>query len=149
MADPKDNGDPERGKRIAALRRQRLDISQGALAKRLDIDKTTVHRWERGATPHGESLQRLAQALGCSAEYIMSGREPPQSRNGHSEAPPELVELQRRIEAGAFPLATHVEPWMLELLRDMRIPADRSLTFEFYHNALVSMITHQGPKRHP
>ncbi len=63
---------------IAELR-QRLGLSQAAMAKRLDVPKNTVSRWETGATtPDGESLAAiysLGMEVGVQAQFFTPVRQ--------------------------------------------------------------------------
>jgi len=63
------------GERIRILRKQR-PLSQGALGKLIDKDGQYVSKLERGvlSSVTTETLERLADALGCSTDYLL-GRE--------------------------------------------------------------------------
>ena len=57
------------------VRRLSLDISRPALAAQADVSESTVCRWELGgATPTAEKLGNLADALGCTADFLL-GRD--------------------------------------------------------------------------
>lgn len=67
-----------RGQRIRSMRKA-LGLNQGALAKLVGADQSTVSDWENekvGAEPSAEVLMKLVDALGGSAEYIMRGYDP-------------------------------------------------------------------------
>jgi transcriptional regulator with XRE-family HTH domain len=63
------------GKRIRTLRVQ-CSLSQGALGKLIDKDGQYVSKLERGVLTSvtTETLERLADALRCSTDYLL-GRE--------------------------------------------------------------------------
>lgn len=60
------------GRRDSFIRRRRAaGFSQEGLAERLQVDRTTVARWERGkAEPHPYTRARLAEALGTSVDQL-------------------------------------------------------------------------------
>ncbi|WJK43268.1 helix-turn-helix transcriptional regulator [Solwaraspora sp. WMMA2056] len=60
------------GRRDSFIRRRRAaGFSQEGLAERLQVDRTTVARWERGkAEPQPYTRARLAEALGTSVDQL-------------------------------------------------------------------------------
>lgn len=69
---------PEHHRRVTYLREWRkfCKLSQETLADRLEIDRTTLSRIERGELPYNQDfLERAAVALGCEPEDILS-RDP-------------------------------------------------------------------------
>lgn len=64
------------GKRIRMLRTQR-SLSQGALGKFIEKDGQYVSKLERGvlSSVTTETLERLADALGCSTDYLLGRKE--------------------------------------------------------------------------
>ena len=65
------------GARIAALRR-RKNISQGELARRLQVSPSAVGMYEQGRRePSAELLVRLARELEVSVDYLLTGRPLP------------------------------------------------------------------------
>ena len=67
------------GERIRMLRTQR-SLSQGALGKLIAKDGQYVSKLERGvlSSVTTETLERLADALGCSTDYLL-GRKAEES----------------------------------------------------------------------
>lgn len=63
---------PTFGERILILRR-RNDLTQRELAKMAGINSNTLARVERGEVKDlaGQSIARLARALGCSGDYLL------------------------------------------------------------------------------
>ena len=56
------------GERIMALRKEK-SISQTELAKRLNVSRQAVSKWEQGvSSPDTERLIRLAEILGTEVE---------------------------------------------------------------------------------
>jgi transcriptional regulator with XRE-family HTH domain len=54
--------------------RTRLGLTQTDLADKVGISYVQIGRYEkRGATPSAEVAQRLADALGTTADYLVSG----------------------------------------------------------------------------
>ncbi len=63
------------GSRISELRKQH-HISQGQLAKLLDISRQSVSKWENDqASPDTLNLIRLADVLEADVEYLATGRQ--------------------------------------------------------------------------
>ena len=64
------------GERIMALRKEK-NISQTELAKRLNVSRQAVSKWEQGvSSPDTERLIRLAEILGTEVEYLATGTHP-------------------------------------------------------------------------
>lgn len=58
------------------LARQRVPISQSKLAAQLGVTQNMLWRWENGRKlPRISNLVRLCQALQCSLDYLIVGRE--------------------------------------------------------------------------
>jgi transcriptional regulator with XRE-family HTH domain len=59
--------------RLRELRKQK-DLSQGELGLLTDLHYTHIGRYERGASrPSGDTLKRLADALGVTSDYLLEG----------------------------------------------------------------------------
>lgn len=59
--------------------REARGISQESLAQMLDVDRSTVAKWETSDVyPRGEKILALADALRCSIDALF-GRTPPQA----------------------------------------------------------------------
>lgn len=55
--------------------RRSLNLTQEKFAEKCDVNRVTVSSWENGKyAPEGDTLQRVASALGVSTDYLM-GRE--------------------------------------------------------------------------
>lgn len=79
------------GSLIAKLRLDR-DMGQEKLAELLQVDKSTLSRWERGLNPpKAYQLQRIAMALGCPAEWLLN---PPDAMSDLDRA------IQAAVEQG-------------------------------------------------
>ena len=64
------------GARIMALRKEK-SISQTELAKRLNVSRQAVSKWEQGvSSPDTERLIQLAEILGTEVEYLATGTHP-------------------------------------------------------------------------
>ena len=56
--------------------RKRRGLTQEQLAEQLGISVMTVRRWEWGQrTPRAEELQKLAEALGTTTDYLLNGEK--------------------------------------------------------------------------
>lgn len=64
------------GERITKLRKDK-DISQGELARRLEVSRQAVSKWEQGlSSPDTNKLIQLAQILDTEVEYLATGIHP-------------------------------------------------------------------------
>ena len=64
------------GERISSLRKEQK-ISQGQLAKALDVSRQAVSKWENDlSSPDTIKLIQLAEVLNTEVEYLASGRKP-------------------------------------------------------------------------
>lgn len=64
------------GERIANLRKEK-NISQSELAKRMNVSRQAVSKWEQGSSsPDTERLIQLAEILGTEVEYLATGIKP-------------------------------------------------------------------------
>ncbi len=80
------------GERISELRKNK-ELSQGELAKLLDISRQAVSKWENDQTsPDTLRLIRLADVLETDVEYIATGN--------HStvKQPPQVITVDKIIE---------------------------------------------------
>ena len=56
--------------------REKQNISQAEVARRLEISQQAISKWESGeADPRSDKLLPLAAILGCSVEELLSGTE--------------------------------------------------------------------------
>lgn len=59
-----------------AMRRERANLLQSEVAERLDIDRSTVAKWETGTNmPRADKLPLLAKMYGCSIDQLFVGDE--------------------------------------------------------------------------
>lgn len=73
------------GARIRS-RRVLLDLSQSELARRLEIDKMLLYKWETGrCKPSLSSAERLAEALEVTVDWLVAGRESKFFGNGRAK----------------------------------------------------------------
>ena len=64
------------GERITSLRKEK-NISQAELAKRMDISRQAVSKWEQGSSsPDMERLIQLAEIFDVEVEYLATGIKP-------------------------------------------------------------------------
>lgn len=52
-------------------RREKAGVTQIELAEALDVDQTTVSRWENGATPLKKYQRKLAEFYHCTVEEVI------------------------------------------------------------------------------
>lgn len=69
------------GPRIAALRRA-AGLSQGELARRLQVSPSAIGMYEQGRRePSSEILVALARTLGVTVDYLLTGQASPQEQD--------------------------------------------------------------------
>lgn len=53
--------------------RERQGLTQAQIADRLEVDKSTVSKWESGdSTPLRKYRRKLCELLGCTEEELMT-----------------------------------------------------------------------------
>jgi transcriptional regulator with XRE-family HTH domain len=55
------------------FRREECHLTQENLAKAIGVSNTTIQNYEAGQFPKGEYAIGLAQALGCSLDWLLMG----------------------------------------------------------------------------
>ena len=79
------------GERIVQLRKQR-NISQGQLAKMMDVSRQAVSKWENDlSSPDTVRLIQLAEALDTEVEYLATG-------SCATKPAPEVVRVVETVE---------------------------------------------------
>jgi transcriptional regulator with XRE-family HTH domain len=80
------------GERISELRSQNA-ISQYELAKRMDVSRQAVSKWENDqSSPDAMNLIRLAEILDTDIEYLTTGRRT------FARRPPVVLETEKIVE---------------------------------------------------
>lgn len=84
--------------RIIALRKEK-NISQGDLAKKLNVSRQAVSKWEQGlSSPDTAKLIQLAEVFGTEVEYLATGIHPePKSVVLNVVETVEKVQVQERV----------------------------------------------------
>ena len=91
------------GERITALRKEK-DISQTELAKRLNVSRQAVSKWEQGvSSPDTTKLIQLAEILGTEVEYLATGTHPEPG-----SVVLNVVETVERVEERVVEVIRHV-----------------------------------------
>lgn len=62
------------GERVTKLRKE-AGLTQKQLADQLEVSLTSVQNYESGRIPNGEILVKLAAALNCSSEWLVTGTD--------------------------------------------------------------------------
>ena len=85
------------GPRIAALRRA-AGMSQGDLARKLQVSSSAVGMYEQGRRePSAETLVALARLFGVTLDYLLTGKPAPEDQDlvmGAMETTLEQADLQ-------------------------------------------------------
>ena len=84
--------------RIIALRKEK-NISQGDLAKKLNVSRQAVSKWEQGlSSPDTAKLIQLAEVFDTEVEYLATGIHPePKSVVLNVVETVEKVQVQERV----------------------------------------------------
>ena len=92
--------------RLRVARRAAL-IPQVQLAKMLDVSRSAVAQWERegGSRPTAANLERLSAVLGCSFEWLATGRGHRHVRNRSAEQAETAVILRHFAQDAGKPKA--------------------------------------------
>lgn len=122
--------------------RERRGWSQGQLADRSGVDRSTLSRIENGVTPNPgkETLRKVADALGVPFESLAGGQPAPPSIPiaGRITRTEDLDLPVYRSHAGRLIIAdpTPIDHW--------RIRADRTYTVEVIGNCLFGKDINEG-----
>ena len=108
--------------RIRGLRHS-LGLSQAAFAGRVGVDQSNVSRWENGAVPDDEHLERLAELAGSRLAEFRYGRAPSDIEAAAGQRRPQRVPVVGYVGAGQeiFPHDDHALGSGLE---DIEAPGD-------------------------
>lgn len=80
------------GERITELRKEQ-NISQGQLAKALDVSRQAVSKWENDqSSPDTLKLIQLAEVLNTEVEYLATGVKPVY------QSPPIVVNVVEKVD---------------------------------------------------
>lgn len=80
------------GEHIASLRKEK-NLSQGQLAKAMDVSRQAVSKWENDqSTPDTIKLIQLADVLETDVEYLSSGRR------SYGRRPPVVIQSTEVVE---------------------------------------------------
>lgn len=80
------------GERITQLRKEQ-NISQGQLARALEVSRQAVSKWENDqSSPDTLKLIRLADVLNTEVEYLATGQKPVY------ESPPIVVNVVEKVD---------------------------------------------------
>lgn len=91
------------GERITALRKEK-DISQAELAKRLNVSRQAVSKWEQGvSSPDTTKLIQLAEIFDTEVEYLATGVHPEPG-----SVVLNVVETVERVEERVVEVIRHV-----------------------------------------
>lgn len=101
------------------LVRRAAGLTQAELAMQMKMSRSAVAQWESstGSSPSADNLSRLAIKLGCSYEWLATGRGSRNANNrsaGHpAEDPSEVLRFFARTDAEEHLLATfrQLESW--------------------------------------
>jgi putative transcriptional regulator len=82
-----DSPPPMTAKDVSALRAQ-MNVSQGVLAKLLNVSAKTVQSWEQGSRSPSQASLRLLQILKCRPEVVAEvvGLKPQNGRTSRSRS---------------------------------------------------------------
>jgi transcriptional regulator with XRE-family HTH domain len=77
------------GERLRELRKKRA-YSREALAEILDVSPMQIYRWETGENdPKGDFIDRLANILGTTADYLLGREDDPLLRDRLTDLSPD------------------------------------------------------------
>jgi len=94
------------------------------LAHRTGIPKQTIDKYllSNGSMPPADKAVIIANALGVSVEYLVTGREPPNGKTRTRSLSPEMRSIADRIEPLTRDKRKIVEKVVIELIDLLHLP---------------------------
>lgn len=93
----------EIGERIRDLRKKHR-MTQAEVARKIGVSSPTITQWENNQTsPKGDNLLRVSQVLGCTPDWLVTGKGHPDDIHDNVEAAPRLkglVPVINEVQAG-------------------------------------------------
>lgn len=101
---PRSDKAEEIGGRIRE-RRDALGLTAAEVSRAIGLTKGAVSQYETGrATPKQDKIEALAEALGTSPEWLMTGHEPEHLGYAQTGAEIRILALMRKIPARFHPI---------------------------------------------
>ncbi len=124
-----------RGRRFKEARLAlRPPMEQDDVAHAIGTNQTSVWRWEeRGVVPGGDVLAKAAALYRKSAGYLVNG-----TADSSPDPGPE-PEALREFLAGDWPETKLLKGWMIDLMRQSRLPGEPSV--ETYRRFVMAYMT--------
>lgn len=130
------------GEKLLELR-QKAQMSQDALAEKLEVSRQAVSKWERDeAMPETDNVIRIAQIFGVSTDYLLLAQQPTQPQpqrapSSHSVAPTgaRIERFIRRhgYKGGYFLMAGGAVLCIIALLIFLLLPKFGTSLFDIAH----------------
>jgi len=93
----------EIGERIRDLRKKNK-MTQADVARKVGVSSPTITQWENNQTaPKGDNLLKVSQVLGCTPDWLVTGKGHPDDIHDNVEAAPRLkglVPVISEVQAG-------------------------------------------------
>src|SRR3990170_2410359 len=115
------------GDRIKTARK-RVGITQGELAKRVEVSLQTINKYERGhRTPDAGLLGMIAKELGCDPGWLLSGEDKiyiaPEPSGGKFILAEDMLDWETLKKASSFEGSSpdelvSINIYSLDILRD-------------------------------
>lgn len=123
--------DPSRGERLGNLR---LDVDKSAIhvAREIGVSKGRIYAWENGDPINSENLDKLADALDTSREFILDGTPPDRKPVGAEATVSEILEKVTAAEARQVQMQSDLARLILRVealqedLRSTRAPGGQA-----------------------
>lgn len=81
------------------------------------VSRTAWHKWEDGAIPNGETLNKIAAYFGVSTDYLLGKEKAPTEKGGHIV---ELDDVEFALYGGFSELTDDDKVTVLDMVRVMR-----------------------------
>lgn len=93
----------EIGERIRELRKKNK-MTQADVARKVGVSSPTITQWENNQTaPKGDNLLKVSHVLGCTPDWLITGKGHPDDIHDNTEAAPRLkglVPVINEVQAG-------------------------------------------------
>jgi len=131
------------------VRREKLKDSQAGLAKKIGVSKTSIQNYESGKIPNGEHIIKLAKALNCSIDWLLTGQNLPDQHQSNQNPEPNnfgyipMAEAHLSAGDGAVVLTEEIKNYYAfrkEFLRNITNNIEKLILMRVKGDSMIGII---------